>query len=95
MRVAISYSTEIENVPKEVERLLMFVPRTDLHQAITTISELVSKNDCLNAIETINELRKQLGSLDYTLRDCGSILTGYVNAVTNQETTNESETDEG
>lgn len=95
MRVAISYSTEIENVPKEVERLLMFVPRTDLHQTITTISELVSKNDCLNAIETINELRKQLGSLDYTLRDCGSILTGYVNAVTNQETTNESETDEG
>ena len=95
MRVAISYSTEIENVPKEVERLLMFVPRTDVHQTITTISDLVSKNDCLNAIKTIDELRKQLGNLDYTLRDCSSILTGYVNTVTNQEATNESETDEG
>ena len=95
MRVAISYSTEIENVPKEVERLLMFVPRTDIHQTIATITELVSNNDCLNAIKNIDELRKQLGSLDYTLRDCSSILTGYVNAMTNQEAINESQTNEG
>lgn len=95
MRVAISYSTEIEDVPTEIDRLLMFTERPDIQRSLKEISELVLKNDCINAMNKITQLRKELGILDYRLRDCGSIISGYVNAVIEEEEPNESETSEG
>jgi hypothetical protein len=94
MRVAISYSTEIEDVPTEIDRLLMFTERPDIQRSLKEISELVLENDCINAMNKITQLRKELGILDYRLRDFGSIISGYVNAVIEEEP-NESETSEG
>lgn len=95
MRVAISYSTEIENIPTEVTRLLASVQKPDVATQVSNICALINTdNNYINAINEINELRKQLGSLDYRLRDCASIISGYVNEVIKEES-NESETDEG
>ena len=40
----------------------------------------------IKALNQIDEMRKQLRSVDHRLSDCASIISGYVNAVTKEET---------
>lgn len=85
MRVAIQYTVELDDIPQEVINLLSevsFPDDVDLRELNTNISN----NNMLKALEEIDNLRKRLSSIDYRLRDCASIITGYVNAVTKEET---------
>lgn len=93
MRVGLTYSTEIENIPTEIDRMLMFIDRPDIQRSLKEISELILQNNCVNAMIKIDELRKQLSSLDHRLQDCHAIITGYTNAMT--KNLNEPETNEG
>ena len=95
MRVGLTYSTEIENIPYEIERLLLSVEKPDVQHSIEDIAELVVDNNCVNAMIKIDELRKQLGNLDHRLQDCHAIISGYTNAMTKKNSTNEPQTDEG
>ena len=97
MRVGLTYSTEIENIPFEIERLLVSIERPDIQRSIEDIAELIVDNNCVNAMIRIDELRKQLGNLDHRLQDCHAIIVGYTNAMTKKNSTNEPQpqTDEG
>jgi len=95
MRVGLTYSTEIENIPYEIERLLLSVETPDIHYSIEDIKDLIIDNNCVNAMIKIDKLRKQLGNLDYRLQDCHAIISGYTNAMTKKNSTNDPQTDEG
>ena len=91
MRVRISYSVELEEVPQEVSRIL--------DQACNQASELRDELDRLvyevdqgaidshRATKTFEELRAILTALDHQLADSNSILQGYYQATAEPETT--------
>ena len=84
MRVRISYSVELEEVPREVSRIL--------DQACTQASELRDHLDKLiydieqesaepnRVAKTFEELRALLTSLDHQLADIAMIIQGYYQA---------------
>jgi|TARA_R100000081_G_C4703827_1_gene109079 hypothetical protein len=81
MRVRISYSVEIEEVPREVVRLLNDTG-TDLinlkHKLQLLINEIDNKTtNADRAKSEIAELREELAKIDYCLADSDSILQGY------------------
>ena len=82
MRVNISYSIELEDVPKEVSRILeegegkLRGIHGDLNRAIG--------QDPLRVIEELDKLRINLARLDLELGDSMQILSGYVQTVANK-----------
>jgi len=89
MRVRISYSVEIEEVPQEVVRLLND-SSTDLinlkHKLQLLINEIDNKTiDGHRAKSEIVELREELARIDYSLGDSDSILQGYFEATKEPE----------
>ena len=81
MRVRISYSVEIEEVPQEVVRLLND-SGTDLinlkHRLQQLVNEIDNKTiDGHRAKSEFVELRQELARIDYCLADSDSILQGY------------------
>ena len=85
MRVAIQYTIELDDIPTEVCRLLgeARFPQT---AQIDAIMDCVESQNMIKALSQIDEMRKQLRSIDHRLSDCASIISGYVNAVTKEET---------
>lgn len=95
MRVRISYSVELEDVPHEVVRILdgsvnkLCLIRDDLETLMYDI-----ENDSIDAHrvgKTIQELRQDLAKLDYELADSDSILKGYYEATKEPEVEDASE----
>ncbi len=89
MRVRISYSVEIEEVPQEVIRLLND-SGTDLinlkHKLQLLINEIDSKTiDGHRAKSEIAELRSELAKIDYSLSDSDFILQGYHSTINGGE----------
>jgi hypothetical protein len=82
VRVNISYSIELEDVPNEVSRILeecegkLRAIHGDLNRAIG--------QDPLSVIEELDKLRINLARLDLELGDSMQILSGYVQAVANK-----------
>ena len=79
MRVNISYSIELDDVPQEVDRILVECENKiraiqgGLHQTIS--------KDPLVIIKEVDEIRLNLGAIDLRLEDCMQILNGYVQAL--------------
>ena len=75
-RINIQYSIDIEDLEKEVDRLLSSVNTT-----LKTLSD-----DCINeksmlsvgVVKDIDFLRRKLAAIDFTLRDVSNILRSYV-----------------
>jgi len=95
MRVRISYSVDLEDVPLEVARLLdgslnkVCLIRDELETLIYDV-----ENDTIDAHragKTIQELRQDLAKLDHELSDSDSILQGYFQATTEPEVNDVSE----
>ena len=81
MRVRISYSVELEEVPQEVIRLL-----DESLNRICGIRDMVEtlmydiENDAIppdRSKKTFKEIREELAKIDYELADSDSILQGY------------------
>jgi len=53
---------------------------------VNAIMDCVENQNMIKALNQIDEMRKQLRSVDHRLSDCASIISGYVNAVTKEET---------
>jgi|7_EtaG_2_1085326.scaffolds.fasta_scaffold00650_15 hypothetical protein len=76
MRVNISYSVELDDVPTEVERILI-----DCDKKIRMIHgdiEAAIGRDALSIIDDIHKIRLQLAATDIQLEDCKQILSGYI-----------------
>lgn len=85
MRVSLSYSVDIDNVPEEIIRLIQSSQNFNVEQNKQRLIELIRKKNTLLAIEDIQTMRKQMSELDRRLDECSSILRGYTNAVAKPE----------
>ena len=81
MRVRLSYSVELEQVPEHVAQLI-----NDEWESISYCDHLIKEIvETLNAeepfvdssLKKIDTIRQTLGSLDLRLNECESILEGY------------------
>ena len=76
MRVNISYSLELENVPREVGR--MMVECVEKIRKIHGELDQAIGREPLAMIEELDEIRLDLADADLRLDDCMKILSGYV-----------------
>jgi hypothetical protein len=94
MRVNISYSVNLEDVPNTVGDLVgaskekFFSP---VSKKIDNVLVFLSQDNQKKAIESIDEIRRELALLDTRLLDCSSILEGYQQTVLNANTSASSE----
>ena len=75
-RINIQYSVEIDDLHKEVQRLM-----GNASEAIKSLScDVPSGEDVLSleAIESIDLLRQELAKIDHTLNDVMTIVSAYV-----------------
>ena len=80
MRVNISYSVELHEVPQEVDKLL--------EECETLFRQMCGKfggvcgTSPLETIENLNDIREKLKTSDIRLSECAQILAGYVDIKT-------------
>ena len=95
MRVRISYSVELEEVPQEVSRIL-----DETLNKVSGLRDMIEalmydiENDTIDSDRcklTFQELRQQLAIADYELADSDSIMQGYFGAKKEPEEENVSE----
>ena len=81
MRVRISYGTEIEDVPEELQQLFRFVSeKTDtMSRQVRQIDEFIAEEEIESSNIMIDKLRQTLSLIDQRLADIQSIGSGYVN----------------
>jgi len=99
MRVNISYSLNLDEIPDEVERLLI-----ECDQKIRKIHGDLEKTigrDPLIIIQELDTIRREMALADLRLDDCMQILNGYVQTVANlplaeqgHQSSEETQTDE-
>lgn len=78
MRVNITYSVELEEVPAEVHRILEEC-ESNFRSIHGDLDHTIGSAP-LDSIEKLNEIRISLTKLDLKLSDAMQILTGYVQA---------------
>lgn len=89
MKVKLSYTVELDDVPKEVSTILNLKTNLEYDNMMNSVYESLNQKNYLVAIENIDLVRKKLSAIDIVLNDCQSILTGYTKALVQQESTNE------
>ena len=74
-RISIQYSIDIDELDGEVKRLL--------DKSFSELNKLSTKpltsRLSIRALEDIDEIRRELASIDTTLQDVSAIVMGYVN----------------
>jgi len=86
MRVNIQYSCDLEEVPKEMARLIenalsqlngnAIEALEEVHGALKFSSDF---SELVSATQKIDSVRHILNNLDHVLSDCDNVLKGYVN----------------
>ena len=79
MRVNISYSIDVEEIPTEVDRMLGDV-KESFNVSLINLEGTIGKNP-LEVIENIQDIREILVSMDQKLADCSAILSGYIDLI--------------
>jgi hypothetical protein len=79
LRVNITYSVELEDVPSEVARMLEECE--DSFRSIHGMFDQIKINQVLDMIDDLDKIRISLARLDLRLGDSMDILTGYVQAM--------------
>lgn len=89
MRVRLSYSVELDEVPETISELIDDeLGRLSYCDHITSeVVEQLKKEDpeVASCIKKIDRVRRALGALDLRLSDCESLLEGYIEATKPQE----------
>ena len=76
MRVNISYTVELDDVLKEVERMLIEC-NTKMRGIHGDLSQTIGREP-LVMLEEIDKLRLKMAATDFQLDDCMRILSGYI-----------------
>ncbi len=76
MRVNITYSVDLEDIPVEIDKLLQ-ENRELLSKIINDLESVTGKNP-LEIVETINTSREELAVFDTRLAECNNILSGFI-----------------
>ncbi len=84
MKVNISYTVDLDNVPSEVDRLLKDCSKLAA-KTVAGLSDICAEN-VVTSISELKELKENLASLEISVDDCINILTGYLNVQTSLAT---------
>ncbi len=77
MKVKIQYTTEYEDVPSEVRRLLSSA-HLALHAQVALLADLALAPVSLESLSDIDTLRRKLYGVDASLADIDAIVRGYI-----------------
>jgi len=75
-RINVQYSIDMDDLHKEVDRLLAGV--SDSIKCLECGTPVGSDVMSLKTIENVDLLRQELAKIDHTLRDVSAIISGYV-----------------
>tara|TARA_R100001443_G_scaffold115706_1_gene134093 strand:+ start:156 stop:443 length:288 start_codon:yes stop_codon:yes gene_type:complete len=75
MKVKISYTIDIEDVPARVKEILSKMDTGSI--SLDGIFEKLDDGNVPAAVEEIDKVRQQMGNIDVALVDCTGILEGY------------------
>ena len=110
MRVNVTYSVELDEVPQATAKLVQETKEKSLQPLAKKLDEaliLLNKEDEKNATRCLDEVRQELFKIDLRLADCIQILSGYQSVLLgntivpenesepNQEKDNEEANEEG
>lgn len=76
MRVNITYSVGLEDIPEEISKLLL-EGSVSLKESIKVVDSMREKNP-LEMVESINSIRETMAIFDMRLAECLAILSGYI-----------------
>jgi hypothetical protein len=80
MKVKISYTVELDEVPNQVHKHLRNQSDMSLDKILDGILKLIHEGNIQGALEDIEFFRQDLAKLDLKLSDSQSILDGYMRA---------------
>ena len=80
MKVKISYTVELDEVPHQVFKYLHNQNDMSLDKTLEGVLKLIKEGNIQGALEDIDFFRKDLAKLDLKLDDAQSILDGYMKA---------------
>ena len=86
MKVKVTYGVELSTVPELVESMLKTASSSMEKQLnkLKSLECLISEESLINlAPEIIDDIRKEMSTIDLELADAYSILSGYVKVNTN------------
>ena len=87
MKVKVTYTVDLEDIPREADLLLDRVHASldDLFIDLKKLGVTQSPGSELTAAQEIDDLRRKLYGVDTLLADTEAILRGYVATVNNQK----------
>ena len=80
MKVKISYTVELDEVPNQVYKHLCDKTSMSLDKTLEGVLKLIHEGTIQGALEDIDLFSKDLARLDLKLDDAQSILVGYMKA---------------
>ena len=80
MKVKISYTVELDEVPNQVYKHLRNQSDMSLDKVLEGILQLIREGNIEGALQDIDFFRRDLAKLDVKLDDAQSILDGYMRA---------------
>mgnify|MGYP003112533895 CR=1 FL=1 len=83
MRVNISFSVDLDEVPKRVAQFVEEAGASlqEVGDSIEDILSRIGSEDYIKSVEEVAKLRDLLASVDFKLEDCMNILDGYTKAL--------------
>ena len=80
MKVKISYTVELEDVPRQVYKLLIDEKINTTSRDYDNILKIIDDGNIEQALHEIDIFRRNLASIDQRLDDAQAILDGYMRA---------------
>ena len=86
MKVKISYTTDLENVPAEMDQLILRAEK-NLETALSICSNLkeIKDRSMEKALNRMEDVRFHMMESDIILEDCSAIASGYLRAITSSD----------
>jgi len=89
MRVRISYSVDLDNVPEECSRMLQEASAkiNEIHEEVESLVDQLNTENTIGwrCKNIIDRCRRKLGKIDAILADNDMILEGYFTAMENEK----------
>ena len=91
MKVSISYTVDLEEVPAATAEMIVKKEEVLKNQVLANLVSAIDSLDstdpasCAVAVNEIDKARKSMEKVDTTLQDCQSLLQGYITAIASQK----------
>jgi hypothetical protein len=80
LKVKISYTVELDDVPRQVYKLLIDEKVSVINKDYENLLKLIIEGNTEQALDEIDTFRRNLALIDQKMNDAQSILDGYMRA---------------